>query len=188
LVTALGVSAVIGGALALLTVPLGWASQVPSSPPPGRENWVPPGREGSSVAVGGSPGQIQHRRDPPRRALEPENKAGPDGVVRVMPLAAETPADAEWWQRTGAPVGRHKGTERETAAPLSSYLDSAIVVQCPRCGSFLADVRQGPAEWSFRCQECGNRWPWRPGAPWPSVAVRPRLRGENRPPRQDGRP
>jgi hypothetical protein len=188
-VTALGVSAVIGVAVALLAVPLGWATQVPSSLPPGREHRAG-GWEGASGAVGSPPGQVHHRRDPPGRAPEPENSAGPDGVVRVLPLAAETPAGAEWWQKTGTPAARHKGTERETAAPLSSYLDSAVVVQCPRCGSFLADVRQGPAEWSFGCQECGNKWAWHPRTPWPSVAVRPRLRGENSPPpgRHGGRP
>jgi hypothetical protein len=187
-VTALGVSAVIGAGVALLAVPLGWATQVPPSLPPGPAQRAA-GREGSPGAVGGSPRQVYGRPDVPSRALEPENRAGPDGVVRVMPLAAETPAGAEWWQKTGTPAARHKGTERETAAPLSSYLDSAIVVQCPRCGSFLADVRQGRGEWSFGCQECGNRWAWHPGTPWPSVAVRPRLRGENRPPpRHGGRP
>jgi hypothetical protein len=187
-VTALGVSAVIGGAMALLMVPLGWATQVPSSLPTAQGHRAP-GWEGSSGAVGGPPEQDHHRRDPRGRAPEPENRAGPEGVVRIMPLAAETPAGAEWWQKTGTPAARHKGMERETAAPLSSYLDSAVVVQCPRCGSFLVDVREGPAEWSFRCQECGNTWAWHPGTPWPSVAVRPRLRGENRPPpRHGGRP
>ena len=187
-VTALGVSAVIGGGVALLAVPLGWAAQVPPSLPPGPAQRAP-GREGSPGAVGGPPGQIHRRPDPPGRALEPGKRAGPDGVVRVMPLAVEAPAGAEWWQKTGAPVARHKGTERETAPPLSSYLDSAIVVQCPRCGSFRADVRQGPAEWSFGCQECANKWAWHPGTPWPSIAVRPRLRGEDRPPpRHGGRP
>jgi hypothetical protein len=187
-VTALGVSAVIGGAMALLTVPLGWATQAPSSPPPSQGQWAP-GREGYSGAVGGPPGQVQYRPNPPGRPPEPENGAGSDEVVQVIPLAAETPAGAEWWQKTGTPVARRKGTERETAAPLSSYLNSGVVVQCPRCGSFLVNVGQGPAEWSFGCQECGNKWAWHPGTPWPSVAVRPRLRGENRPPpRHGGRP
>jgi hypothetical protein len=184
-VTALGVSVVIGGALALLTVPLGWATQVPSSRPPGPGPRAP-GWEASSGAVGGPPGQVPLLPDPPGRPPERENTAGPDAVVRVMPLSAETSADAGWWQKTGPPVARHVGTEREPAAPLSRYLDSAIVIQCPRCGSFRADAQQGAAEWSFGCQECGNRWAWRPGTPWPSVAVRPRLRGENRPPPRHG--
>jgi hypothetical protein len=183
------VSAVIGVGVALLTVPLGWAAQVPSSPPPGPPPG-PPYREGSPSPVRGSAGQVQQRRDTPGKTLEPENRAESDGVVRVMPLAPQAPAGAEWWQQAGTPVARHTRTEREAAPPLSSYLDSALVVQCPRCGSFLADVRQGPAEWSFGCQECGNKWAWHPGTPWPPVTVRPRLRGENRPPpgRHGGRP
>jgi hypothetical protein len=184
-VATLGVSVLIGGALALLTVPLGRANQVPSSLPPGRSPRAP-GWEGSSGAVGGSLGQDHHRQDPPGRPPELDTRAGPDAVVRVIPVADETPARTEWWQKTGPQVAGDTGTERAPAAPLSSYLDSAIVVQCPRCGSFLADAQQGPAEWIFGCQDCGNKWAWHPGIPWPSVAVRPRLRGENRPPRRHG--
>jgi hypothetical protein len=185
-VTTLGVSVVIGGALALLTVPLGRTNQVPSSLPPG-QGLRAPGWERPSGAAGGSLGQDHNRRDSPSRPPEPETMAGPDAVVRVIPLAAETAARAEWWQKTGPQIARHTGTEREPAAPLSSYLDSAIVVQCPRCGSFMADAQQGSAEWIFGCQDCGNKWAWHPGTPWPSVAVRPRLRGENRrPPRRHG--
>jgi hypothetical protein len=188
-VTALGVSAVIGAGVAVLAVPLGWSAQVSSSASPGHEHRAP-GPPGPPGAIGVQPGRVQ-RQDRPGGDPAPENVTGPEGVVRVMPLAGQAPAaGAAWWQQTGTPTAQHKPAQREPAAPLSSYLDSAVVVQCPRCGSFLVDVREGSAEWNFGCQECGNSWTWRPGTPWPAVAVRPRLRGETRPPprRRDARP
>lgn len=187
-VTALGVSVVIGAGVALLAVPLGWSAQA-SSDVPSSEERRSPGWEAPPGAVGGPPRRVQ--REPwPGATPAPEAAAGSDGVVRVMPLAAGAPAGAQWWKKTGTPVSQHNTAERETAAPLSSYLDSALVVQCPRCGSFEVDVRESPAEWGFGCKECGNRWAWHPGIPWPSVEVKPRLRGENRPPsrRHGGRP
>jgi hypothetical protein len=62
------------------------------------------------------------------------------------------------------------------------------VVQCPRCGDFGVDVRQGRAGFAFTCLACGNQWQWQPGHSWPVAVVRPRER--HRPDRGEasGRP
>ncbi|MFC7614386.1 hypothetical protein ACFQV2_13510 [Actinokineospora soli] len=63
------------------------------------------------------------------------------------------------------------------ARDLAGYLDSARVVQCPRCGSFEIDVTGRTDGYAFRCRADDHGWQWRPGAPWPATVVvsRPRL-------------
>jgi hypothetical protein len=60
--------------------------------------------------------------------------------------------------------------------PLSDFLDQALIAQCPRCGSFRVGADNRAAEWLFGCEECGQRWTWQPGSPWPAVQVRPNAR------------
>jgi hypothetical protein len=60
---------------------------------------------------------------------------------------------------------------------LSQFLDRALIAQCPRCGAFGVDVDNRAAEWLFACQECRQRWTWRPGTAWPAVQIRPETRG-----------
>ena len=120
---------------------------------------------------------------PNRTGLSPpgEDPAwGPDGLVQVMELPGGTSTGRSWWEKPAVTAGTPGAAP--PPAPLSSYLDSAVVAQCPRCGSFGLEVRQGKAEWVFRCDACQHVWAWHPGVAWPAVEVRPRRRGAHRPP------
>jgi hypothetical protein len=96
----------------------------------------------------------------------------------VRLLEPQKPATTPWWN-SGEPApaaGAPAAAEVPVTSDLSSYLDSALVAQCPNCGSFRMDTDQTAPEWRFRCQECRQVWAWRPGNPWPAIQVRPRLR------------
>lgn len=99
---------------------------------------------------------------------------GPHSALRLMQEPPASADSAPWWRKgvtSPAPDAEHRA-----APPLSSYLDNALIAQCPRCGWFGIDAEQDQAEWGFRCQACNYRWTWRPGTAWPPVMVRPRLR------------
>jgi len=117
---------------------------------------------------------------PPATDPDPAGKRGSDGVVRVIDLPPPAAPGPSWWEKTGSVA--EIPAETRAAAPLSSYLNSVIIAQCPRCGSFAIDAIEGPTEWAFRCHACRHTWTWRPGASWPAIEVRPRLRGGGRPP------
>ncbi len=118
---------------------------------------VPPG---SSVAD--QPSQVP---DQPSQAA----------VVRLMQPPA--PATAPWWNHGETPpAGGAAPAEVPVAADLSSYLDSALIAQCPNCGSFRIDTDARAPEWRFRCRDCKQIWSWQPGNPWPALQIRPGLR------------
>ena len=103
----------------------------------------------------------------------------PDQVPVVRLMEPQEPVTKPWWNHgepTAAAGAAGTAAEVPVTADLSSYLDSALVAQCPNCGSFRLDTDQTAPEWRFRCQECQQIWAWRPGTPWPAIQVRPRLR------------
>ena len=119
----------------------------------------------------------------PRPAPEPPVQPG---VVKVV----QPSGGGQWWQshmaatspadRTGTASGTASGGQppaRPRKVDLSQFLDQALIAQCPRCGAFAVDVDNRGPEWLFACLECGQRWPWQPGTPWPGVQVRPEARG-----------
>jgi hypothetical protein len=90
------------------------------------------------------------------------------------------PSTPAWWQGQGqgsaGPARRGARSTGPRSVPLSEFLDQALIAQCPRCGSFRVGADNRPAEWHFGCEECGARWTWQPGSPWPAVQVRPNAR------------
>jgi len=150
--------------------------------PPAKPTAIEGGRRGGSpemTAPGGAApgGQVSGNPGPvPRHPAPPLDPA----VVRLMQQPA--PSDNSWWQPGHGPASRTTKAEAPGARKLSSYMDAALIAQCPDCGSFRLDAQQGEREWHFRCQECRQTWNWLPGSPWPAVHVRPRLRkGQHRP-------
>ncbi len=141
------------------------ARQEPPGPPAGR---------------GGAHRAVPERPQPPvsRQPLEPPVQPG---VVRVV----QPPGGGNWWRdhvaatppagRTGSPSSAPRA--RPPKVDLTQFLDQAQIAQCPRCGAFALDVDNRAAEWLFACKECGQRWPWQPGTPWPGITVRPEERG-----------
>jgi len=66
------------------------------------------------------------------------------------------------------------------APDLASYVDSARIVQCPRCGEFRIDVTQAGSGYAFRCRVDDHRWEWQAGTPWPETIQVSRRRPEPR--------
>jgi uncharacterized protein (DUF983 family) len=111
-------------------------------------------------------------------------------VVQVLPAPAPAApaADAPWWvsARAGPPPGRSSASPDATP-DLSTYLASALIAQCPRCGAFKLDIKRAPAKWAFRCESCEHTWTWQPGTAWPQVRVAPRRRTQPNAPDPDSR-
>ena len=112
----------------------------------------------------------------------------PAAVVQVLPAPAAPAADAPWWAsgRAMPPPGRSSAGPDATP-DLSTYLASALIAQCPRCGAFKLDIRRAPAKWAFRCESCEHTWTWQPGTAWPQVRVAPRRRTQPNAPDPDSR-
>lgn len=79
------------------------------------------------------------------------------------------PATGQAYPAAGPPV-------RPQPLDLAGYLDSARVVQCPRCGAFRIDVQHQGGGFAFRCRVDDHRWEWQPGTGWPSTVVVSRRR------------
>jgi hypothetical protein len=109
------------------------------------------------------------------RPVQPAEPVRP-AAVRVV----SDPSTPAWWQGQGqgsaGPARRGAPSTGPRSVPLSEFLDQALIAQCPRCGSFRVGADNRPAEWHFGCEECGARWTWQPGSPWPAVQVRPNAR------------
>jgi hypothetical protein len=181
ILTALIISILIGGVIAVAAhFRLRSAAQRDATVPD--RGWGD--RHGSQVPDrGGQGGQISRdddRPDPWRSSGRTEENGGPHGAVRIMDLPAPAAPGPSWWDKTG-PVQESRSKGRP-APPLSSYMSSAVIAQCPRCGSFAIDAAERAADWAFGCRACGHRWAWCPGTPWPAIEVRPRLRRERRGP------
>ncbi len=117
----------------------------------------------------------------PPQALRSVPPAGNQTVVQLLPLPPQPgnaePPDTPWWDSAqGAPPPPSPGAKRAPAPDLSTYLASTFIAQCPRCGAFRLDIRQGRNDWDFRCEACECTWTWQPGTPWPPVRVMPRGR------------
>lgn len=138
-----------------------------------------PGR-GDHVSQGGQISGDDDRLDPWQASGRAEEDGGPYGAVQMMRLPPPATAEPSWWDQTG-PVHESQSKTRP-APPLSSYMSSAVIAQCPRCGSFAIDADERPADWAFGCRACSHRWAWRPGTQWPAVEVRPGRRGGRRRP------
>ena len=97
--------------------------------------------------------------------------------VLVLPIAGQAGPSSPWWELAGKPRPGEAG-ERDVLRPheLDRYQDAAFIAQCPNCGAFELDAKQGPDQWKFGCYACGCSWTWRPGTAWPPVQVRPKLR------------
>lgn len=131
------------------------------------------GQPKSSRRIEESKGQALGGRRP-----DHSTRPAADQVAVVRLMEPREPVAKSWWnagERTQA-AGAAAAAEVPVTPELSSYLDSALVAQCPNCGSFRMDTDQTAPEWRFRCQECQQIWAWRPGNPWPAIQVRPRLR------------
>ncbi len=119
---------------------------------------------------------------PPQRATVPppvRRQVGgtPPRLVLGTGVAAE---GGQWWDRQPVRHARPAAPAAgATAAPeLAGYVDSAQVVQCPRCGAFRIDVNQVAGVFAFRCRVDDHRWDWRPGTGWPATVVLSRRRPE----------
>ena len=157
----------------------------------GRPFVDPPGPDSEYTRV-----NAQYTRVDPRHGRTEPEHAGPgitartESVVEVIPFSSRRDADRppqpgakDWWQQPAGPPSPQRSGSRPAPAPdLSTYLNSAVIAQCPRCGAFDLDIDHNRDPWAFHCRACDNTWAWRPGTPWPEVRVAPRLRRESRPP------
>lgn len=136
-----------------------------------------PGQPGLEQAQ--QPGSQHHEGQPQAgQARRPGELHDP---VLMLPTTGRAGPSSPWWELAGKPLPGAPG-EREALRPheLDKYADNAFIAQCPRCGAFELDAKQGPEQWKFGCYACDYRWPWRPGTAWPPVQVRPKLRAKTR--------
>lgn len=125
---------------------------------------------------------------PPRAPLEPRYAVLPldgavDGQRAVDPHGTNgtaAPASGGWWTQPGVaptqPASPTVAAPKRAAPELGSYVESAVVAQCPNCGEFRVDVEHRGDGYAFGCPSCAHRWSWNPGEPWPRVRVDPRRR------------
>ncbi|MEV4319081.1 hypothetical protein [Actinocrispum sp. NPDC049592] len=117
--------------------------------------------------------------EPPRPAFQPPPADEPQPTTRMV-LDVDTPAGGgQWWTQTkSAPQPSVNGDARPAPKPrdLAGYVDTARVVQCPRCGSFQIDVTRLAGGFSFRCRTDDHAWQWQPGRAWPATVVVSRRR------------
>ncbi len=103
----------------------------------------------------------------------------PQPTTRMV-LDVDTPsAGGQWWTQTkSAPRPSANGDARPAprTRDLAGYVDTARVVQCPRCGSFQIDVTRLAGGFSFRCRTDEHAWQWQPGRAWPATVVVSRRR------------
>lgn len=107
-----------------------------------------------------------------RRATARPRNAVP---ARAAPVTRPATSDRTWWTETPA----RRATDRTGPEPTRNgyAVDRAVVAQCPRCGDFRLDVNQDADAYAFHCRNpnCGHRWEWHAGAPWPTTVVRRNL-------------
>jgi hypothetical protein len=126
---------------------------------------------------------------PPGREIVPgTDPAEPPAVGQLLPIAPPSATDEPWWVAAqAAPPQARQEAGTVPALDLSSYLGSALIAQCPRCGAFELDIRRSAARWTCRCESCGHNWTWQPGTAWPQVRVSPRRRRQHARPGTDTR-
>jgi hypothetical protein len=158
--------------------------------------WPRPARSGSSAASSGAawrsswPEQKGPAATPEQagRSVQPEAEAAStfggahrraDEPASRLVLGADQRAGELWWGRQPATGQTHPASrplERPQPLDLTGYLDSARVVQCPRCGAFRIDVWHQGGGFAFHCQVDGHQWEWQPGTGWPPTVVVSRRR------------
>jgi hypothetical protein len=109
----------------------------------------------------------------------PASAAPTQQIPQPQRMVLGTGRGGQWWEKAGTPTAAApaKATPGAPVAPeLTSYVESARVVQCPRCGAFRIDVSRSAAGFAFHCTVDGHRWTWRPGAAWPATVVVSRRR------------
>ncbi len=154
------------------------AGHGPGGPAPGHA--LPPagGRLPGEATVPLGPRDDAHAGE--RATLDPPVQPA---AVRLV----QSQAGGDWWEehvaaRSHGRPGRGSAQAGPRKVDLSQFLDQAHIAQCPNCAAFRVDVDNRAAEWLFGCQQCGQRWTWQPGTPWPAIHVRPDARGRaNRP-------
>jgi hypothetical protein len=105
----------------------------------------------------------------------------PAPTARLV-LDVEKPAGGQWWTQTQTSAPPRPTSNGDAPRPvtqardLAGYVESARVVQCPRCGSFHIDVTRLAGGYSFRCRTDEHAWQWQPGRAWPSTVVVSRRR------------
>ncbi len=115
-----------------------------------------------------------------RRAEAPakQRAESPVEVARaVLPIqnpvrdsAADAGTVSSWSPQRQPPAHpQHPETNRPSVPDLSSYVESARIVQCPRCGGFWIDVAHSPPGYTFGCDSCGKKWDWHSDQPWPAT-------------------
>ena len=137
---------------------------------------------------------LQGRTEPPverraeTRAEAPaERRAEPPVEVARAVLPIQDPvrdpaADAgtvSSWSPQRQPPARPQRSEinRPSVPDLSSYVESARIVQCPHCGCFQIDVAHSSSGYTFGCHSCGKKWDWQPSEPWPATIKISRRQG-----------
>jgi len=143
----------------------------------------------SAEPRGSSPADASPRRaDTPlgREIVLGMDPAEPPAVGQLLPISPPSASDQPWWVAAQATPPEARQEASTVPAPdLSSYLASALIAQCPRCGAFELDIRRSAARWTCRCESCGHAWTWQPGTAWPQVRVSPRRRTQHARPATD---
>lgn len=99
-------------------------------------------------------------------------------MVQVLPVPSAASVETPWWAAARVMPPPERSNAGLVATPdLSTFLASALIAQCPRCGAFKLDIKRAPARWACRCESCEHTWTWQPGTAWPQVRVAPRRRG-----------
>jgi hypothetical protein len=104
----------------------------------------------------------------PARTAAPRPRWRPPAPARE---ASEAPLADPGTPPVSVAVPVRGGEWRQVAAAVAA----SRVVQCPRCGDFGVEISTQQPGFAFRCHRCGDRWRWKPGAPWPVSVIRPRL-------------
>jgi hypothetical protein len=145
-------------------------------------------RPGSASRSESRPEGPSGRNRPHEQPAPGQAATEPAAVVQALPAPAAPAADAPWWASARAMPPPGRSSAGPDATPdLSTYLASALIAQCPRCGAFKLDIRRAPAKWAFRCESCEHTWTWQPGTAWPQVRVAPRRRTQPNAPDPDSR-
>jgi hypothetical protein len=151
------------------------AQRRPAGTTTGRQTEVNnlPGRTEPPVE-GRAEAPVERRADAPaeRRAEIPAEVAR--AVLPIQDLGRDSTADAGTVssrspQRQPLARPQHPQANRPSVPDLSSYVESARIVQCPYCGDFWIDVAHSSSGYTFGCHSCGEKWDWRPSEPWPAT-------------------
>ncbi|HEV7452140.1 MAG TPA: hypothetical protein VGO16_12280 [Pseudonocardiaceae bacterium] len=153
-----------------------------SGPPGGGEHWAPvsPQPQWAPVSpppqwapVSPPPSPVSPVSPHPPRAGDGWSPAlgGPvDAAHVVLPVDPGGASGGQWWgQSSPQHQARPEPGPPPPAPDLASYVDSARIVQCPRCGEFRIDVAQAGSGYAFRCRVDDHRWEWQAGTPWPTT-------------------